>query len=293
MILSMTGFGEALLEQDGHAYHVEVRSVNNRYLKTSVRLPDDLAFLELEIEQLVRERVSRGSVTLRLYVRDLSEAAAQDINQAAVQHYVQQLRAALPADVAFHVDLGTLAGLPGVCQPHEMSDSQRSQGWEVIRAAVVQALERLVEMRRREGAALAADLQRHCTVVQREAHAIAVRAPLVMSEYRDKLQQRVQRLLADSGVTLAPQDILREAAIFADRCDISEEIARLASHLDQFDAVSRGPEPAGRKLEFIAQELHREANTIGAKSGDVEIARHTIELKSAIDRIKEQVQNVE
>lgn len=289
----MTGFGESQIEEDGHAYHVEVRSVNHRYLKTAIRLPEDLVFLELELEQLVRRHVSRGSLSVRVYVRDLSAAAAHEINVAAIQQYVARLRAVMERGSHFGIDLATLAMLPGVCQPPELSRPQRERIWQIVGRLTEEALLRMIEMRRAEGQALAGDLRNHCERIRQHVQAIRGLAPRVVADYRDRLIARVNQLIAGSNVTLAEADVLREVAIYADRSDISEELSRIASHLDQFVASIASPEPVGRRLEFIAQELMREANTIGSKAGDPDISGHTIEIKSAIDRLKEQVQNVE
>jgi len=293
MIHSMTGFGEAAIDQGGLAFHVSIRSVNNRYFKPSLRLPEEMSFLEPTLEQVLRKRVTRGSVTLRLDVRDLSETAAQPVNLAAIRHYVEQLRTVMDGEKHFTIDLATLATLPGVCQPQDISESQR----EDIEALVVEltdkAAARLTEMRAVEGRALATDLKQHCEAVRKSLAAIAERGGGVVEEYRKRLMQRVEQLIAGSNVTLAQDDLVREVAVFAERSDISEEITRLRSHLEQFEAAFSLPEPAGRKLDFISQEMLREANTIGSKAGDASIARHTIEIKAAIDRIKEQVQNVE
>jgi len=293
MICSMTGFGEAEREADGRVYHVEIRSVNNRYLKTIVRLPEEFSFLEPRLERLVRERLTRGSVTVRLSQRDLSAQAAQEVNVAAARRYVDRLRAACGSQENVVVDLGTLALLPGVCQPAEMSDAQRDACAAQIEQVAQEALERLVAMRQAEGRAVAEDLKAHCAVLREQIDAIRALAPRVVQEYRDRLMQRVQELLAGSNVPLAQEDLLREVSVYAERSDVSEELSRLASHLEQFEAAMRGDEPAGRKLDFIAQEMLRETNTIGSKAGDVEIAKRVIEMKAAIDRIKEQVQNVE
>lgn len=292
MIVSMTGFGEAQREDAAHLYHVELRSVNNRYFKASIRLPEEFAFMEAAIEQLLRRRVSRGSLTLRLFTRDLSESAAQDINVAAVRHYLTQLQS-VAGDPHVRIDLATLATLPGVCQPHELSDDQRDRAERLVHGLVEEAIDKLTAMRAVEGRSLATDLLKNCTTVSDNLAAIRVRAPLVVDEYRRRLMTRVQQLIAESNVVLAETDLLKEVAIYAERSDISEEISRLGSHLEQFAAAIDSPEPAGRKLDFITQEMLREANTIGSKAGDVDIARCTIEIKGAIDRLKEQVQNAE
>lgn len=293
MILSMTGFGEAQIEDGGRLYHVEIRSVNNRYFKASLRLPEDFAFLEPEIEQQLRKRVTRGSLTLKLFSRDTSAAAAQEINLAAMRHYLGQLQTILPPGNGYTIDLATLTTLPGVCQPHEMSDEQRERSHSLVLRLVDAAVDQLIAMRAREGEALAAELRSHCTTVRNNLDAIRTRVAPVVDEYRKRLSQRVQQLLAESGVKLAEDDLLKEVAIYAERSDISEEITRLHSHLAQFADAIDSREPSGRKLDFISQEMLREANTIGSKAGDSEIAKHTIEIKGVIDRIKEQVQNVE
>jgi uncharacterized protein (TIGR00255 family) len=225
-------------------------------------------------------------------VRDLSASAAQDINLAAIQHYVSQLRTLQAADGGFTIDLATLTMLPGVCQPHELTDQQRQRGEELITQLAETAIDQLREMRAAEGQALAEDLRQHCAAIRKHLEAIRTHVPGMVEAYRDRLAARVAELVAGSSVRLAEEDLLKEVAIYAERSDVSEELSRLTSHLQQFDHAMADTEPAGRKLEFIAQEMLREANTIGAKAGDAEIARHVIGIKGAVDRIKEQVQNV-
>jgi uncharacterized protein (TIGR00255 family) len=292
MILSMTGFGEAQQEEEGHAYHIEIRSVNNRYFKSAIRLPDDFAFMETQLEQALRQRLVRGSITLRLHLRDLSASAAQDVNLAAIEHYVAQLRSVPTAEPGFTIDLATLTMLPGVCQPHELTEQQRQHGETVVTRLAQAAIDRLLEMRVAEGQALAADLRQHCHTISEHLNVIRTHVPGMVTEYRERLASRIQELIADSNVRLAEEDLLKEVAIYAERSDISEELARLASHLQQFEEAIASSQPTGRKLDFIAQEMLREANTIGSKAGDAEVARHVIEIKGDIDRIKEQVQNV-
>lgn len=295
MIRSMTGFGEAQEEVAGAFYHVEIRTVNNRYLKCSLRLPDDYGFMEADLERLIRERVERGSVFCRIHVREVSEEAAYSLNAGALNAYLQQLTAvaASSAEGAFTIDLAQLATLPGVCQPRELTDQQREERWKIVRSLTKAGLDRLVEMREVEGHSLAEEMRAHLAVVSEHLEAIRARVPEVIAEYRDRLKARIDQLIAKQNVSLAEEDLAREVAIYADRSDISEEIARLTSHVQQFhDAIGRR-EAAGRKLEFLAQEMLREANTIGSKSNDARLAKHMLETKSAIDRIKEQVLNVE
>ncbi len=293
MIRSMTGFGDASLSDGEHHYHFELKSVNNRYFKAAIRLPDDLGFLEPELEKLLRARVNRGSVTAQLRVRYTGADAAAPLNAAAVRRYVEQLRAAAPHADNVTIDLASLAALPGVCEPEELSETQRERVWAVVSQLADAALGKLLAMRAEEGRALASDLRKHCDAIRGHLAPIAERIPLMLAEYRQRLHARVEELIADSGVKLAQDDLVKEVGIYAERSDVSEELARLTSHLEQFAECFNSGEPAGRKLDFISQEMLREANTMGSKAGDALIARHIIDIKGLIDRLKEQVQNVE
>jgi len=293
MIRSMTGFGEAELERDGRYYHLEIRSVNHRYFKADIHLPEEFGLFQTDLERLLRQQLTRGSVTVRLHLRDLTASAAAELNTAAIRQYVQQLRTVADDERHMTIDLATLATLPGVCQPRELDAAERHRAWELVKALTEQAVSRLLQMRTAEGEALAADLSRHCRRIREHLESIRGRASQVVTDYRDRLTRRIRELIADSSIRLAEEDLLREVAVYAERSDISEECSRLQVHLEQFDRLAAAPEPAGRKLEFLAQEMLREANTIGAKAADAQICRDIIEIKSAIDRLKEQIQNVE
>ena len=292
MIHSMTGFGEAHLEAEEQVYSLELRAVNNRYFKGIVRLPESLAFLEGDVERQLREKLTRGTITARFHLRALSEKTAPTLNLAAIRQYIKEL-SSIGGGEHLRLDLASLALLPGVSQPHELSDAEREQAWTLLAQLIDAAVAKLREMRAAEGAAIAADLRAHCAKIREHLGTIRGRAAGVINEYRDRLHARVRQLLAGSGVELAAADLLREVAIYADRSDISEEIARLFGHMEQFDRYLKSPEPAGRKLEFLAQEMMREANTMGSKTGDALLGTEIIEIKSAVDRIKEQIQNVE
>ncbi len=295
MILSMTGYGDAHCDDEGVSYALEVRSLNNRYLKTVIKLPDHLQFLEAEVERLLRERVRRGSVTYVLRVRNTSAEAAHELNTAAIRNYVDQLRAVSDAvgGDALSLDVGALLDMPGVCQPREADEAVKERWWKVLRSLTDQAIDQLLSMRREEGRNLRDDLLKHLDGLRQHIQVIRARAPEVVKVYQDRLRQRVDGLLSDVELSLQREDLMKEVAIFAERCDISEELARLESHLDQFTQLCDSKELAGRKLDFIAQEMLREANTIASKGNDSEIARQIVEVKALIDRLKEQVQNVE
>ena len=293
MLRSMTGFGAAQGRTEGVEYAVEIRSVNNRYFKPSLRLPDVWGQAEGQIEKLLRSRLHRGSVTLTVRMKVTDALAACNINAAALEAYVDQIRTLeVEANPTSRIDLVALLDLPGVLDPPPLGElCLRTH--EQLLALIEQAVERLLEMRRTEGEALREDLLANCRIVSEVADAIDERTPQILQEYHQRLQARVEELMGDGRGALDTDALAREVAIFAERCDVAEEISRLRSHVDHFRAVADCPEPGGRKLDFIAQEMLREANTVAAKANDADVARKVVELKTAIDRIKEQVQNVE
>ena len=196
-------------------------------------------------------------------------------------------------DVGRAVPLEALLPLPGVVDDTCGLAVDATADWPVIEQTLQAALENLARMRRNEGQAMAADLAANCRTVAASLDRIERRAPLVVDDYRNRLSDRLKRTLAELEVTLDPADLIKEVSLFADRSDISEEIVRLRSHLEQFQATMELPESSGRKLDFLTQEMFRETNTIGSKANDVEIAREVIEIKTAVERIREMIQNVE
>jgi uncharacterized protein (TIGR00255 family) len=293
MIVSMTGFGDATSERGGTHYAVEIRSLNNRFFKAVIKLPDTVSGLEPELETMLREKLGRGSITYILKMRSDSAEAAYHINTQALDAYLKQLEAVKAGKSNMTIDLAGLLLLPGVCQePRDDTDEMERHG-PVIRELTAKAIGKLLGMRQREGQALFEELMRHVNVISTSLKEIATRAPFVIDDYHKRLGQRVNELMAKSQLQVNQQDLLREVAVFAERADIAEEIQRLTSHLDAFEQACRAGEHAGRKLDFISQEMLREANTIASKGNDAQIARHIVEIKGAIDRLKEQVQNVE
>lgn len=293
MLLSMTGFGEAHRQADGVAVGVEVRTINNRYFKLTVRSPDGYNALEGEIEQLVRPQIKRGTVQVSLDVSRPHSAEDFRVNAAVLEGYRQQLDAVRQAwGQKQPVPVEALLLLPGVVD-EERHATDAAADWPLISATLAAAMENLSRMRLDEGRAMAVDLKANVALIAGELTRIEVRAPLVVDSYRTRLTDRISALLAEFQLTLQPTDLIREIGLFAERSDISEEIVRLRSHLEQFDGIVGLAESSGRKLEFLTQEMFREANTIGSKSNDVEIARHVIEIKAAIEKIREMIQNVE
>ena len=294
MIRSMTGFGSAAREQDGARCSVEIRSVNNRFFKASMRLPSDFEALEPDIESVVMRRLTRGSVTITIRWTEIATRNVARINVAALEAYAEQLRNAAPAGLSQEIRIADLLALPGV-----VSDDRSAAVSEAARPMVMnllsEACDALMVMREREGDALRALLCEFGEQIQERLDAVRVRAPAVVASYQDRLRVRLAAALKDLGSTVSDSDVIKEVAIFAERSDIAEEIARLSGHVEQFRSIIEpaNPQPAGRALDFLAQEMLREANTIASKSGDVEISRRVVEIKTAIDRIKEQAQNAE
>ncbi len=295
MIRSMTGFGGAAREESGRRFSVEIRSVNARYFKVQVRLPDELAALEADLERLLSHRLSRGSVSVTVKFSDRSADAAAAVNVAAVARYIEQLMA-LPGsgDPAFRIDAATLLTLPGALDEATGGDLLE-EARPIIETLVIDAADEMIAMREREGEALHEDLLSHIGEIDRNLAEVAERAPVMVELFQARLRQRMDSLLKENGVSARDEDLLREVAVFAERSDIAEEINRLGGHLVQFRDLlaADGSKPVGRTMDFLAQEMLREANTIGSKCLDVEVGRRIVEVKGAIDRLKEQVQNVE
>lgn len=293
----MTGFGEAKATEEGVSYRVEIRSVNNRYFKAAAKLPESMQRFETEIDRLLRAKMGRGSIMYSLRVRDERPAAAYSVNTAMVGAYVAQLQnvAAINQE-RIVLDVGRLLEIPGVLQPPQIDEEELVRQFKIVERLTNEAADKLIEMRKIEGKTIAEDFAAQRAEILRLIDEIATRAPTVVDDYRKRLKNRLEQLLGGVvGGSLAPHEdaIAREVAIYSERCDINEELSRIRSHLDQFTALCDAPEETGRKLDFLAQELLREANTIGSKSGDVTIAQNIVAVKAAIDRIKEQVQNVE
>jgi len=293
MARSMTGYGEARGQIEGAEYTCEIRAVNGRYFKANIRLPDIWAFLESDVEAQLRKRLYRGSVHLTVKMKTASADAAYEVNTAALERYIDQIEIVRPeqVDVKLTVDLGSMLQLPGVCNPPEAAELiERSI--DPLKALIGDAISALIAMRETEGKALAADLLSRCKTIRTHLDRVSSRAGNVVREYHERLRRRVEELTAGAKLKIDEQDLAREVAVFAERCDIAEELSRLAGHVEQFRTVLQKEEQPGRKLEFIAQEMLREANTIAAKSNDGEISRDVVEIKTAVDRIKEQTQNM-
>ncbi len=296
MINSMTGYGNADGRLGGTTYIVEISTVNNRYFKPTIRLPETLGFLESDVEKELRREVSRGTANYTLRQKGAPADALFEINEKALTTLLKRLGEISPSGgLARELDLSGLLALPGILSPAVPSNKEADRIRRKVLAITRQALKGLKSMRAAEGAALSADLEKHCRVIKTSLEQIQTRSAASPKQYAEKLKRRIEELLSVAKLKLNDETLAREVAIFADRADISEEIARLESHLVQFTKglKSSTGQGEGRKLDFICQEMLREANTIGSKAGDSEIVHLVVDIKCRIDRIKEQVQNAE
>jgi uncharacterized protein (TIGR00255 family) len=296
MILSMTGFGRASLRLESLGFDIEVRSVNHRHLDTRVRVPRILSNCEADLRARIQQRIGRGKVDLTIATSDDSSVSARvDIDQGVAAEYGRVARELGSIDgVEGSLTVDTLIGLPGVARLAE-PEFPADELLEALLGGVDQALDALVAMRATEGKAIERDLLSRLDQVESLANSIDSRSDLVSDVVRDRLKKRSEQLRLETGL-IDEARLHQEIVIAADRLDVTEEIVRLRSHIDQFREIVQAAGvgvPVGRRLEFLLQEFGREANTIGSKGSDAPIAHDVVELKAELERIREQVQNIE
>ena len=289
---SMTGMGAAARSAGALELRAEVRSVNHKFLQLKTRLPSELAPLEPEVEALVRARLERGSVTVNVSSHGAAQLAAVEIDVAVARRYKTQLaKLARELGLDAQLDLAHFASLPGVFSS-EPDTKAMQRGRKLLLEVVGAALDSLGEMREREGVALARDLEKHAASIERILALVRKRMPVVVRTHHENLRKRVAELIGDKS-SIPANDLAREVALIADRLDVSEELTRLESHLGQLRTLKARNGSIGRQLDFLVQEFLREANTIGSKCSDAAVAHAVVELKTSIERLREQVQNVE
>jgi uncharacterized protein (TIGR00255 family) len=293
LLLSMTGFGNASAQNELFTTSVEIKTVNNRFLKVSMRIPDVLIALEPDIEKTVRKFVARGTVTGHIRFTPIGQAARYRLVPEVIASYLNQIDQMQAASINVPNWTDALMTLPGVVAD-ELSESVDAQAqWPFVKAALEQALESLGEFRRREGDSMHGELTDNCQAVSAHLEQVVERAPLVVSSYRDKIKDRVNEILSNSAVTVEEENLIREVSIFADRCDINEEITRLKCHIVEFLKVMEATKPQGKKLDFLSQEMYREINTMGSKANDIEISHHVVDMKASVEKMREILANVE
>ncbi|AQT67217.1 hypothetical protein STSP2_00360 [Anaerohalosphaera lusitana] len=294
MINSMTGFGEAARELDGVIYTAELKSVNNRHLKTHVKLPDIVGFLADDIDKLLRAELRRGTVNFWIHAQNVAGEGLYDLDERVLENYITKIRSvAERSGSGGSFNVADLVTLPGVVKPVVPDEQQEQRLRETVMDIANQAVQKLEKMRQVEGKALEDDLLANCAAITDRCSQIDSRSDEVLKAYHEKLQKRVEELLSGSNFKLDEEMIAREVAIFAERSDIAEELTRLDSHIKQFEKCCKEVEHCGRRLDFLSQEMLREANTIASKASDAQVSQLVVDIKCMIDRIKEQVQNVE
>jgi uncharacterized protein (TIGR00255 family) len=292
-LMSMTGYGRGESEGQGVKVEVELSSVNRKQFDLRLSLPRSLMALESQISKIVHAKVSRGCVTGNVRVTTLGNARSRGIrvNEQTAAKIVKELRAVgSKLKLADNIGVGDLARLPEVICYEDVSEDS-SKVWPVLKRALNDAVEALVAMRSAEGERLARDLNSRFALLRKRVEQIAKIAPAVPNRYRKALIKRIEE--AELPVSINEDQIVKEVALFADRCSISEEVVRLKSHFEQSDQLLQSKQPTGRAFDFLCQELLREINTIGSKANDARLSKHVIAFKTELECIREQVQNIE
>lgn len=292
MIRSMTGFGRAQQILDGMSISVEIKSVNHRYFDFSSRVPRVYGFLEEKLKSYIQTKVARGKIECYVQIEALEiEDCEVSINHSLAAGYINALKELCERyNLRDDITVGSVSRNHDIFSVHK-SEADEERIWNAVRTVADTALSSFVSMREREGEKLKADILSRCDIILGHVAYIEERSPETVAEYNNKLIERIKSVLED--VQVDEQRILTEAAIYADKVAVAEETVRLRSHIEQMHEFMESTEAIGRKMDFLVQEFNREANTIGSKAQDVEIARRVIDIKAEVEKIREQVQNIE
>ncbi|HIR40584.1 MAG TPA: YicC family protein [Candidatus Egerieicola pullicola] len=288
----MTGYGRSRQVLDGREITVEIRSVNHRYLEYSARIPRMYGYLEEKLKTFLQSSVSRGKVEVTVSIQNLTGGdTVVQINQALAKGYLDAMRSqAETLGLQDDLTLSTLTRFNDVFTLQKLEEDQQVI-WNGVEQVAKQALDQFLEMRRREGDRLKQDITQKLAVLAEHVAAVEEQSPKTVAAYRQRLLQKMEELLADRCID--QQRILMEAGLYAEKIAVDEETVRLKSHLDQFAQMMEQAGPVGRKLDFLVQEINRETNTIGSKAQDLAVTRRVVEMKSEIEKIREQIQNIE
>ena len=292
MVKSMTGFGRACKEIDGYMITVEIKSVNHRYFEFSCRCPRQYGFIDDKIKSFINSKVARGKIECFVGIEALNtESADVVVNNTLAGAYVKALKE-LSDNYSLKEDFGasTVARFPDVLIVRK-SEEDENKIWQLVKTVADEAVEKFIEMRKVEGKRMYDDVYSRSQFILDTVSFIEERSPQTVKEYNDKLVERVHELLGE--VSLDESRLLQEVAIYADKVAVAEETVRLRSHISQLRDFISSDEAVGRKLDFLIQEINRETNTIGSKCNDVEIARKVVDVKAEIEKIREQIQNIE
>jgi len=292
LVRSMTGYGRGEAVSANKRFTIEVKSVNHRFLEIMVRMPKQLLPLEEKIKKTVQEKVSRGRVDIFISLEETGEKkrVVKIDKELGLAYYNGLRELAETCGIPEKFDVISLSALPGILLVEDEEDDLES-AWYAVQNGLTQAIEELVAMRTVEGEKLASDLWKRKEIIFDYVMQIKERSSLVVNEYRQKLQQRVQDLLGE--IEVDQNKLANEVAFFADRASITEELVRLESHLSQMGEIIKSQDAVGRKLDFLGQEINREINTIGAKANDLTVSHLVVAVKSELEKVREQVQNLE
>lgn len=291
MVKSMTGFGRSEENFDNRCYVVEIKSVNHRFGEVYVKLPKEYSLLEENVRKLVLKKVSRGRIDVYITIENFGENdKIVEVNTPLMTSYlkaIQEIAQNLKLDL--NIDLIQFAKLPDMLVIKDVADAELV--WSELETVVQKAIEQLIAMRDTEGKKLANDIKIRGERIGETLKKIEERSPEVVEEYRNRLQEKIRQILPD--IQIDENRLITEVAIFAERSSINEEIVRLESHLEQLMQILTQEGPIGRKLDFLLQEMNREINTIGSKANDLAISKMVVEIKSELEKIREQIQNIE
>ena len=295
MIKSMTGYGKAEVALDDFIFNVDIKTLNSRYRDIIVRLPQDIQALEMEIRSWISSRIGRGRVELYIRIEGIFEKSHYDLvlNEPLARAYMDIFdRLAKLLSIDSNVNVDTFCNLRDVIvqRPKEL-DMEKVRS--ILKETIDNALSSVQDMRRQEGEVLEKDIEKRLETVEERLNRIKERAPMLVESYRNRLKENVAKLLKGTDIHVNGERLEQELAIFADKSDITEEMVRLESHLMQFRRYMQDDEPVGRRLDFLVQEINREVNTIGAKALDPLISTMIVDIKGEIEKIREQVQNIE
>lgn len=292
MVNSMTGYGRGTSEKDGRSFNVEMKSVNNRFLDITIKLPRHINALEDTIRKYVSQKISRGKVDIYInqdcYSKDDISIKLDEQMAQAYYNAFQKIKDRF--GVIDDISVSLIAKSPDVITV-EKNEEDYDVIWQALKPAVDQALDMLIDMRLKEGVKLSKDIAERCELILGMVEDIESRSPELVEEYRQKISERVKEYLKD--VEIDETRLLNEVAFFADKANITEEIVRMKSHVAQLKSTLLSNEPVGRKLDFIVQEMNRETNTIGSKANDLYITNVVVNIKSELEKIREQIQNLE
>lgn len=292
MIKSMTGFGRELMSFEGRDVLVEIRSVNHRYYEFSARLPKAYGYLETKLKEFLNGKIARGKVeiSVSIYHTDGRDIQVQ-INESAAKAYVDALRQTAPSlGLNDNLELSDLMRLPDVFVVNKVIDDE-DEIWQQVKTTAEGALNKFISMREVEGETLKNNILEKLALIQDTVEKIKAREPQINEEHRTRLYEKIKEVLGDTNID--ESRILTEAAIYAEKTAVDEETVRLISHISQFKEIMEAPEAVGRKLDFLMQEMNREANTTGSKIQDTQVTNMVISIKSELEKIREQIQNIE